>query len=293
LPLCDTSTASPRCRGCLEASECDDGNDCTEDSCSEGTCGHATLRDGTPCAQGYCNGIPGGEVCVTRRCLADEDCDDGADCTLDVCNDSSLCTYTTDDGQCPASDDACRPNRCTVGTGCQQVDSSRSLELLENGNLDAGNVDWMEMSVNYDQVIFVYGYVPTLQPHTTPNIAWLGGGEGLLDEYNSLGQRVAIPAGAVSLELSFFYQIWPQDDLPEFHNQLVVSLLGTDSSPRDFPVATLYNQDDTRVWTHFRATIDAADWAGSDAVLQWSGTGVDGYTHFFVDSIALLATVCE
>jgi hypothetical protein len=59
------------------------------------------------------------------------------------------------------------------------------------------------------------------------------------------------------------------------------------------PLAVLYNQDYTRVWTHFSTVVDATAFAGSSVVLEFSGSGVDEYTHFFVDSISLAATVCE
>jgi len=271
--------------------DCDDKKECTADRCTGGVCEHVTLVSGTPCPYGYCNGIPGVELCVPKPCQTDLDCDDRVACTTDVC-ESSSCAYTVDHGQCTDSGDVCAPNLCTVGTGCQQVDLSLSRELLSNGHLDAGHVDWTEASASYSQVIYHYDYVPTLLPHTEPNVAWLGGGEGLMDESNSLSQVVSVPAGAVRLELSFFYQIWTEE-LPDGHNHLAVSLRSTEANGTDLTLVTFYNQDKTRVWTGFRSTLDATDWAGSDATLEFSGTGIDGFTHFFVDSISLVATVCE
>ena len=279
------------CSGCELTAHCDDGNACTADSCREGVCEHATLVSGTPCPRGYCNGIAGVELCVPKPCQTDLDCDDRVLCTADVC-ESNSCAYTADHGQCADSGDVCKPNLCTVGTGCQEIDKSRSLELLSNGYLDSGNVDWVEMSMSYGQVIYPFDYVPTLLPHTETYIAWLGGGEGLMDESNSLSQVVRVPAGAVRLELSFFYQIWTEE-LPDNHNHLAVTLRSMESSQSDEEIVTFYNQDKTRVWTGFRTTIDATDWVDSDAILEFSGIGIDGFTHFFVDSISLVATVCE
>jgi hypothetical protein len=200
--------------------------------------------------------------------------------------------YTTNDDQCPASGDVCKPNVCTVGTGCQQIDTTRSLELLANGNLDEANVDWVEWSMSYGHVIYPYDYVPTLKPHTALFIAWLGGGEGLLDEQNSLSQTVRVPAGAVRLELSFFYQI-SSADLPDGHNHLRVSLRSTAADPSDGELVTFYNQDRTDVWTRFSAKVDATAWADSVVVLEFSGTAIGGFTNFYVDTISLLVTVCE
>jgi hypothetical protein len=113
-----------------------------------------------------------------------------------------------------------------------------------------------------------------------------------MDESNSLSQVVGVPTGAVRLELSFFHQIWTEE-LPDNHNHLAVTLRSTEANQSDEEIVTFYNQDETRVWTGFRTTLDATNWAGSGAILEFSGTGIDGFTHFFVDSISLIATVCE
>jgi hypothetical protein len=197
-----------------------------------------------------------------------------------------------DDGKCPDTGDVCRPNVCTVGTGCQQIDITKRRELLSNGDFDSGNVDWVEMSLSYGQVIYSYDYVPTLRPHTPSYIAWLGGGQGLLDESNALSQATTVPSGTVRLDLSFFFQIWSQD-LPDSTNHMTVSLRPVEADPSEGELVTFYNQDVTLIWTRFHATVDATAWAGSDIVLGFGGTGIGGYTHFFVDSVSLVATVCE
>jgi hypothetical protein len=163
-----------------------------------------------------------------------------------------------------------------VGTGCREIDASTSLELLSNGYLDSGNVDWIEMSASYGDVIFPYDYIPTLFPHTEV----------------SLSQTVAVPAGTVRLELSFFYQVWTEE-LPADTNRFDVRLLSPEMTQSDVDILTLHNQDQTRIWTGFRTTIDASSWAGSDATLEFAGSSPDSYTAFFVDSISLAATVCE
>jgi hypothetical protein len=290
-PRCDTSTTPVTCAACLLASDCDDHNECTADDCSDGVCEHATRVSGTPCHGGYCNGISGVEICVPKPCDTDVACNDGAACTADVCEEFA-CAYTADHGQCPDSGDVCKPNVCTVGTGCQQIDNSRSQELLSNGDLDSGNVDWAEMSVNYSQVIFLFDYVPTLRAHTEPYIAWLGGGEGPVDEQNSLSQQVSVPASTVRLELSFFYQVWT-DDLPDDQNSFRVRLRSTEANQSDEEIVTLHNQDGTRVWTRFTRSLDVSAWAGESAILEFSGTSAGGFTAFFIDTISLSATTCE
>jgi hypothetical protein len=290
LPRCDTAQSPAACATCNDASDCDDDRACTTDVCRAGACEHVTLVSGTPCPDGYCNGIAGVEECVVRQCLIDADCDDHVTCTVDTC-EALRCAYTTDDAECPDSGDACSPNVCTVGSGCLQVEKTRSVELLANGTFEAGNVAWLEEAVTYDQVIFGYGYIPTLQPHTWPYVAWLGNGEPGNDEQNRLSQVVSVPEGTVRLELTFFYEVWT-DELPDDQNRMTVSLRSTDGSDEEL-LATFHNQDATRVWTRFSTSIDAAPWAGSELELELSGASSGGFTAFFVDSVSLMADVCE
>jgi hypothetical protein len=292
LPRCDTQREPAECTGCETAADCDDRNECTADACNAGVCEHASILSGTPCFGGYCNGVAGAEICIVKQCENDASCDDRVACTTESCEDTHLCAYTPDHTSCPDSGDVCKPNVCSVGIGCQQVDVSRSLELLANGNFEAGNVAWQETSTNYPQVIFLFDYVPTLRAHTESGIAWLGGGEGPVDEHNSLSQVVSIPAASVRLELSFFYQVWA-DDLPDDQNYLTLRLRSSAENGPDEELVTFHNQDEIRIWTRFTASLDVGRWAGTEATLEFTGASVDGYTAFFVDTVSLRATVCE
>lgn len=292
-PVCNTEESPSVCDKCADDPDCDDKNACTADSCHAGVCEHATLPSGSPCTGGYCNGIPALEVCITKPCQTDEDCNDRAACTGEVCK-SNTCVYTPDDSQCPDSGDVCKPNVCSVGTGCVALDVTQSVELLVNGHLDLGNdMGWTEASSNDLPVIFPYDYVPTLIAHTPLFIGWLGGGQdGVASEQNSLSQEVVVPNGAVRLELSFFYQIWQEEGLDDSQNWMQVHLV-SEAANKDETLVTFYNQDNTRVWTRFTAVLDAADWAGAGATLEFRGSIDGGYTHFFVDTISLVAAVCE
>lgn len=90
------------------AMDCDDNDECTEDSCTDGTCGNAAI-----------------EGC----CGDDADCDDSNDCTTDACTDG-VCGNAAIDGCCSrdadcnddddCTDDACTDGACTNAaiTGC-------------------------------------------------------------------------------------------------------------------------------------------------------------------------------
>lgn len=86
-------------RGCA----CDDGNECTADTCPGGACASSPHPAGTACSAGVCDGAATCLECLDDshcpsdrsrcdtstntcvECLSDVDCDDGNECTADAC----------------------------------------------------------------------------------------------------------------------------------------------------------------------------------------------------------------
>jgi len=82
------------CAECLETGECDDGNPCTIDKCSNGMCSNNPLYD---------------------SCATDEKCDDDNPCTKDKCNGSTCtCEYEKVDSCCVADFECDDDNPCTL-----------------------------------------------------------------------------------------------------------------------------------------------------------------------------------
>ena len=113
LDSCDASI------GCTyTAISCDDNVACTTDSCDPATgCAH-TLVDAA-CSDGlWCNGA---ETCdATQGCQtgAAPDCDDGAFCTTDTCNEGTdTCTHLADNTVC-SDGNVCTDDICNEGIGC-------------------------------------------------------------------------------------------------------------------------------------------------------------------------------
>ena len=84
------------------AVDCDDGVDCTDDSCNEGTDSCDNVPNDANCDNGlYCDGA---ETChATLDCQAGTavDCNDEIDCTADSCNEGTdSCDNIPDDGYC-------------------------------------------------------------------------------------------------------------------------------------------------------------------------------------------------
>lgn len=118
---CDPATAT--CRNPMpDDGACDDSNDCTVDSCdATDGCGNAMVDNGTACVdemdvEGQCLD----SACVTD-CQTQEDCDDGVDCTTDACNSTTgECVNTPNNGACLDAF-ACTNNVCDPTIGCQAL----------------------------------------------------------------------------------------------------------------------------------------------------------------------------
>lgn len=108
--VCSTPDYGDGCFGATEqtptcADGCDDGNDCTVDSCVSGSCAHQIQGTGYPC------GIGGSMYCQNGAC-----CEPDAVCTVEgeqaECAPGSVCLSA----KCWIACDPADPNACS-GTG--------------------------------------------------------------------------------------------------------------------------------------------------------------------------------
>jgi hypothetical protein len=103
--------------GCQAASDCDDSNPCTTDTCSSShTCAHAApagLDDGVDCTEDACDMSTGAITHTVNNGM----CDDGVACSTDVCDPTAGCTHTADNTACNDNVD-CTTDTCDVATGC-------------------------------------------------------------------------------------------------------------------------------------------------------------------------------
>lgn len=130
------------CTGCTDPAQCADGNDCTDDVCTTGVCSNPPVVEGQACSTGFCetNGTPSCVGCTSDvhcsapsprcdqgtcvACLANIDCDDGNDCTSDLCA-MDQCDHSpvTDGVLCPSGlcmAGVCRPEGCSADTDCSE-----------------------------------------------------------------------------------------------------------------------------------------------------------------------------
>jgi len=106
-------------KDCLDAADCNDGDVCTEDTCSDGgTCAN-TPATGAPCNDGdLCTAW---DMCVGGICTgAPKTCSDSNTCTDDYCIEGDcihepLSGIPCDDGMACTIDDTCQSGKC-IGT---------------------------------------------------------------------------------------------------------------------------------------------------------------------------------
>ncbi len=124
----DSLTVTQFC--CSDDADCDDGNECTTDSC--------------PGAESLCINL-----WEAGCCLKDADCDDDDPCTMDDCSGpGGSCTHTNiccdGDADCDDDDDVCTDDSCVDGY-CQFLPSGAAgccTPLLYENDFEGGLSDW-------------------------------------------------------------------------------------------------------------------------------------------------------
>lgn len=107
--------ADTGCQECLTATDCDDGNPCTTDSCVEGAC--VNTNNTLSCDDG--NGCTVNDVCSGGSCVAGPqmDCNDNNECTDDSCMEGACVnannTASCDDGDGCTMNDTCGGGACS------------------------------------------------------------------------------------------------------------------------------------------------------------------------------------
>lgn len=137
----------------VESRSCDDGNQCTNDSCSAGVCVNTgnfdsateccvpstrtltPIDDGNPCTDDACNAATGTVSHTAKPDGPTAGCDDGNQCTTDVCL-SGACVSTDINGRVCAVDGDCPGDATCVNDACECV--SVTFELIASPGTPAG-----------------------------------------------------------------------------------------------------------------------------------------------------------
>jgi len=142
--------------------DCNDGSECTADSCNEGigACEHVNAADNTACAGGLCCS----GTCISPACSSDSGCNDSKACTEDACSNpgtcSASCSYApitacaSYDGCCPAGCDNTNDNDCPAATKCW---SAQYKYLYPNSNQARKFCKCAQGTYSYSSYSYNYG----------------------------------------------------------------------------------------------------------------------------------------
>jgi expansin (peptidoglycan-binding protein) len=177
------------------------------------------------------------------------------------------------------------------GTNCTTVPVP-----LASGNFDGDNSVWVPYSEGSAIPINVTAESLGITADTDPNVAHLGGIDSV---YAGQFQRITIPEGAVTMTLTGYRYIVSSED-PKSTNvyddmaiQMWVDALDpTAGRVGEFVYYTHMNP--TNGWTMFMGTAAVSAYAGQAVDLDmWGFTDDSIITHFYIDSLALTALVCQ
>ena len=117
--LCITGTLP--C-GCDRDLDCNDGDECTADLCSMGSCLTSAQPRGTMCTGGFCDGAAATPMCFA--CLSDDDCAADAICMMGQCRG-------TDDDMDGLSNLTECPELLTMPANCRDTDRDGMVDYLD------------------------------------------------------------------------------------------------------------------------------------------------------------------
>ncbi len=141
---CDGSVDEPTESGGNFINLCDDGNECTEDTC-EGVDGcQSSALEGTECKDGDICTVA--DHCIAGECSGDPViCDDDNPCTDNACTENGGCEYAPNLADCDDGDPCTVADECNAGlcAGTQiscECDVDADCLELEDGDLCSGTL---------------------------------------------------------------------------------------------------------------------------------------------------------
>jgi len=240
------------------------------------------------CSNGSCAGscTPGTRQCsnnVPQTCTS-----------TGAWQSGTACPYVCAGGMCGGS---CAPNSTRCNNGQKQIcdgqgnwldTTTPSMQLLMNPGFDQGMVAWVESTISSSTIITADSVLTTIKAQSPSNLAWLGGYSNAQDD---LSQVVAIPAGASSITLSFYYAIATQENSLAIADTMNVYTYDP-AAAKYTAVATFNDNMATPTWTRFSVSLPVS-LAGKSIQIGFQATTDNARnTNFWVDSVALDVVAC-
>ena len=119
--ICNGAETCDAVTGCVlgDIADCDDGVDCTRDTCEDDSGDCVNIPDDARCDDGdECNGDEACDAAAGCQAGVDLDCDDGIGCTIDDCDGLVGCEYIPVDAICSDGAYCNGPEDCVAGFGC-------------------------------------------------------------------------------------------------------------------------------------------------------------------------------
>ena len=178
------------------------------------------------------------------------------------------------------------------GVNCNSV----SVPLV-SANFDQDTSVWIPYSDG--SAIPIIAAAPSLgiTADTPPNVAHLAGAHS---QYSGHFQSFTIPAGTLTLTMTGYRQVVTEEDpksesvFDDMAIQMWEDALNPTTDTRVGEFAYYSNLDPTNGWTMFTSTVAVTAYAGQTVDLDMWGYSDDTLlTHFYIDSLALSALVCQ
>jgi hypothetical protein len=260
-------------QSCSSAGDWQSGTAC-QFVCTSGQCAGAC----TPGAHQCANGVP-------QTCSAGGAWQSGQACPY-------VCTGGTCGGSCVPGTTRCTNGGkqiCDASGSWQDTTPSPPVELLVNPGFDAGHTAWVESTLSASQIITPDSAVVSIKAQSPSNLGWLGGYSNAEDD---LYQLVTIPAGATSINLSFYYAIFTAETMAGKFDTMDAYTYDPVASTYT-PLATFSNAMPTSTWTRFSTSLPASLAGQTFEVGFLATTDMSKNTNFFVDSVSLTVTACS
>jgi len=161
--------------------------------------------------------------------------------------------------------------------------SGQCVELLVNGDFDAGPTAWVENDGGSGFPLIVHSSETPFPPQSGSYLAWLG---GVFNASQSLYQTVAIPPGTSSLQVKGYFRITSDD----FFDTASLRLLSSNGALLEVLI-NWSSFDEGSEWIPF-AVSPTGNYAGQTVRLQLSAVLDDIHnTSFFFDTIQFIANI--
>ena len=177
----------------------------------------------------------------------------------------------------------------TGGSGGAAGAGPCHVELLTNGNFEAGDAAWTTSPTDR-RLIYLFGEIdPLVVPPTESDyIAWLG--YSVTSQTVVLSQTIHIPANAVSFTVSGSVYIQTDEDQTPYDFGYVETV----APSRTDPEMSWSNANAGTSWVPFSTTRPQNGLAGQTATFRLRVVMDDGSnTSFFFDNLSFVANLCS